>query len=113
MPRPWIAFAATVLAACIGVVPSLRASPAQAACDDKAEPKVDWHGCDRHGANLSGAKLSGANLSGAKLSGANLTNAKLNYVYLVGAKLTDADLSGATWTDGEKKCAAGSIGKCN
>jgi hypothetical protein len=95
--------AVTVVAACLGVVEALTGSPAQAACDDKAGPKVDWRSCDKHSANLSGADLSGA----------NLTNAKLNHAYLVGAKLSDANLSGATWSDGQKQCAAGWIGKCN
>ena len=81
----------------------LTASPAQAACDEKAGPKVDWHSCDEHSARLNGADLSRA----------NLTNAKLTHAYLVGAKLSDANLSGATWSDGQKQCAAGSIGKCN
>ena len=63
-------------------------------------------------ANLHAA-ADGANLSVADLSGANLINAKLNHAYLVGAKLSDANLSGALWTDGQKKCAVGSIGKCN
>ena len=105
--------AVTVVAACLGVVEALTASPAQAACDEKAGPKVDWHSCDEQSAHLNGADLSGANLNLADLSDANLTNAKLTHAYLVGAKLSDANLSGATWSDGQKQCAAGSIGKCN
>ena len=102
-----------VLAACLGVAEALTASPAQAACDDKVGPKVDWHSCDEHSAHLNGADLSRANLTNAKLTGANFGSAKLSGTKLSGADISRANLSGATWSDGQKQCAAGSIGKCN
>jgi uncharacterized protein YjbI with pentapeptide repeats len=95
---------------------------AHAKCSDPPAPKVDWHGCDKAGRNLTKANLSGADLSGANLHDTTLRDADLHDAYLQGANLTDAnlnganlggaDLSGATWIDGKTKCAAGSIGAC-
>jgi len=42
--------------------------------------RVDWHGCDLTGANLSGTNLGLADLANANLSLADLTNANLSRV---------------------------------
>jgi Pentapeptide repeats (8 copies) len=75
-------------------------STAHAACIDPPMPKVDWVSCDKHGTNLTGARLEGANLTyadltGARLEGANLSGARLTDAYLSRANLTSANLSGA------------------
>ena len=48
------------------------------------------------------ASFKGANLFEANLTGANITNAIFD----------EANLSNAIWIDG-KKCALGSVGKCD
>jgi uncharacterized protein YjbI with pentapeptide repeats len=60
------------------------------------------------GANFSGARLEGVNFTRANLAGANLQGARIDAsTWFIGAKL-----GGAIWTDG-RKCAAGSVGKCD
>lgn len=74
---------------------------AMAECSSTAGPEIDWSGCDKRRASLTGADLTNTDLTGADLTGAKLT----------GADLTKADLSRATWTDG-RTCAEGSIETC-
>jgi uncharacterized protein YjbI with pentapeptide repeats len=90
-------------------------------------------GADLSGSEASNAKFLSANLKGARLDRAVLTeadftradlsrvhffrailrNADLSDAQMNGADLLNADLSGALWTDGKRRCAAGSIGRCN
>jgi len=44
---------------------------AYAACSDPPAPRVDWHGCNKHGANLKQAIMDYANLEDADLTGAD------------------------------------------
>jgi uncharacterized protein YjbI with pentapeptide repeats len=64
-------------------------------------------------ADLSGASLVKADLSRVHFFRAILRNADLSDAQMNGADLLNADLSGALWTDGKRRCAAGSIGRCN
>ena len=57
--------------------------------------RVDWHGCDLRGANLTGANLSLADLTNANLSVADLTYANLSVADLTNANLSVADLANA------------------
>ena len=52
-----------------------RLYAAHAACSDPPASRVDWHGCDKHGANLKHAIMEYANLQGANLSYADLRDA--------------------------------------
>jgi len=61
-------------------------------CSAPASNGVDWHNCDKAGANLTSAQLRGANLSGAVLVKATLDGAMLQGANLSGANLTDASL---------------------
>ncbi|MFA4829425.1 MAG: pentapeptide repeat-containing protein [Thermodesulfovibrionales bacterium] len=79
----------------------------------------DWNRAFRcySSPDLSNARLEGANLSGAILDNANMVGANLKDAILYKADLSNANLSelilsNAIWTDG-RKCAIGSIGKCN
>ena len=62
-------------------------------CSAPASNGVDWHNCDKAGANLTGAQLRGANLSGAVLVKATLDGAMLQDANLSGADLTKASLN--------------------
>ena len=64
---------------------------AHAACSDRPAPRVNWHRCDKHGANLKQAIMEYANLEDADLTAAGLARAGL-----IGANLSYADLRGAT-----------------
>lgn len=80
---------------------SMTTSPAvMAACSDPVEPYLDWSGCDKKDAILTGvwlpgAILEGANLEGADLTGAKLGDADLTDAVLVNASLREANLRGA------------------
>lgn len=84
------------------------------------------HGSDLSYADLTVAKLKQADLSKAKLVGAVLNNADLQHVNLkyadlsyanlrdaklAGANLKNAKLDYAIWVD-QRRCAAGSLGRC-
>lgn len=64
----------------LAVASGLAASSfgAQATCADPAANFVDWAGCTKWAADLTGANLFGANLFNANLGYANLTGASLN-----------------------------------
>lgn len=64
---------------------------------------VNWSGCDKRNARLTGASLGNGVLARARLDGADLRQARLTYaelaqVSLRGADLTGADLTGADLT---------------
>jgi len=54
-------------------------------CQDRNFPKVDWHGC-----NFSGAQLSHIEISNSNLEGVNLSYANLYKAYAVNAALKHA-----------------------
>lgn len=112
------------------------ASGALAACSDAAGIEVNWTGCDKANANLTGAVLAGAHLDNANLRNATLRNADMRFAQMTSADLRGADLSYADlryanltntdlsqtyyefadfshawWKDGTT-CATGSIGTC-
>ena len=86
--KQWAMVIVTILALAIMGVPM-----AHAACGDPGAPGVNWHNCDKTGADLSGLDLSGANLSGAIL-----VNTILNGTIFTGANLNGANLTGAIGT---------------
>jgi uncharacterized protein YjbI with pentapeptide repeats len=73
------------------------ASTALAKCDDPPGPGVDWQGCQRQWAQLSGKDLSHANLEGANLNFANLESADLSHANLKGASLLGVNLQGVNF----------------
>jgi hypothetical protein len=104
-----------VLLLVVVAVPSV----AHAKCSDPPRPQVNWQGCDKQRANLTGARLMGANLrdaklmnadlsmadlTGAKLTGANLTGAKFINTKMLNADLTGADLTGANLNGANLSC---------
>lgn len=64
-------------------------------CGTAAAPGVNWAGCERPAAVLTGASLRSARLSGARLSGADLRRADLAYADLSGSRLAGAQLGEA------------------
>ncbi len=76
-------------------------------CAKQAAPEVDWHECNKSGANLTGANLTGANLEKTKLYNtnlngtifkmANLKRANLNLSNLTNANFESANASSATF----------------
>jgi hypothetical protein len=75
----------------------VTASVVKLTVDCKAGPgeNVNWSGCNKNDAKLSGAKLPNANLSGAHLERVDLSGADLSYANLTGADLRGANLSRA------------------
>ena len=82
-----------------------------AACSDRAEPGVDWKGCDFQSARLAGSDLRGAILQGADFRDADLRGADLEGADILGADFSHADLSRTIWIDG-RECGIGSDGEC-
>ena len=134
---------ALVAVACLlAAAPDPPRGRVAAECAAPPGPGVVWTGCDRPRAALLAARLAGADLAfvnfeaaelghadlrGARLVGARLRGAGLAYADLRGADLGHADLAGANlgrarldgallgatiWTDG-RRCAAGSVGRCD
>lgn len=73
------------------------ASNALAKCDDPPATGVDWQGCQKQWAQLSGKDLSHANLEGANLNHANLESADLSHANLKGASLLGVNLQGVNF----------------
>ena len=73
------------------------ASNALAKCDDPPGPGVNWQGCQKQWAQLSGKNLSHANLEGANLNHANLESADLSHANLKGASLLGVNLQGVNF----------------
>ena len=63
-------------------------------------------------ANLAKVNFEGANLFMASFKGANLFEVNLTGANIINAVFDEANLSNAIWVDG-KKCALGSVGKCD
>lgn len=90
--------------------PEPATAPLLSAPDCTAPPAayVNWQGCDKRWASLSGRDLKGARLSGGQLDAADLSRADLSYAdmrraslrgtSLRGARMTGADLTGADLT---------------
>jgi len=82
--------------------PTPIATPSGDHCDLPPAPYVDWHGCDKSGANLENVLLHGANLSGGNFSNAQLWSADLSSVKASGANFSDADFTaGANLADAD------------
>jgi uncharacterized protein YjbI with pentapeptide repeats len=77
----------------------LQNAPAYSACDDVAQPSVNWAGCDLSGINLSHKDLSNAVFTSAKLDDAVLTGAILEKADFNFASLKNADFDDARMID--------------
>jgi len=74
-------------------------------CNARAEPGINWSGCDKQGENLRnrnlrqvnfrGAKLQSADLSATQLQGADLAYADMSQSILISAQLQNTNLKGA------------------
>ena len=74
------------------------AGPAISACDDEAEPQVNWANCDFTGKDfknkdLSNSVLTGATFDNADFSGAMLENTDFNFANLENARFDGARMS--------------------
>jgi uncharacterized protein YjbI with pentapeptide repeats len=64
-------------------------------------------------ADLGGASLVESDLRRARFFRASLRGADLSRAQVVGADFLNCDLSNALWIDGKRRCAEGSVGRCN